>query len=343
MMTSLKQRYLRFLEKDKRNLLGSAFYSFLYILSYVYGTIVAFRNFLYNTKVIPSYSCDAKIISVGNISWSGSGKTPLSIWLYTKFSSLFRTAVLRRGYGDDENKLLKEKINNVFYLSDRYKLAKELSPSFDIFIIDDGFQYRRLQRDINIVIMGAREFKKKHRLIPAYFFREPISALKRADIVILNYADDFEDRYMIKNYILKIAPHLKIYFSQYKFKKFSDLNGKEFSRSLLGNRKIAAFAAIGYPQGFFNKLKALNLDIRRKIIYPDHYELSGKEFTDIQENLIKSGISDLVITHKDKYHFPHEMVKMNVVIMEIEMEIENGHDLITEINKKLKMNQIDGQ
>lgn len=337
MVMKLKKWYVNFLEQDKRNFWGTFFYYFLYFLSFIYGSVVGIRNFFYDKKIIPSYSCQAKVISVGNLSWSGSGKTSLCNLLYLKFSLRNKVAILRRGYGRDEEKLLKEQCENVFSLPDRLRLAKKNETLFDIFILDDGFSYRRLKRDVDIVVMGAREFKANYRLIPAYFFREPLRALRRADIVVLNYADEIEEPLKVKASILKIAPYLKVYFSRYKIKNFSDLKGNRFDINLLKGKKIAALTAIGYPQGFFNKLKELDLEIASKIVYPDHYELSEDEFKNLQDSLQAVGISDLIITSKDKYHLPfkNKKVKFNIIVMEVEIEIEDVDRFIKEIEAKL--------
>ncbi len=334
-MYRLKIWYVNFIEKDKRNIPEKIFYFFLYLFSYVYGFGVAVRNFFYDKNIIPAYSSSAKVISVGNLSWSGSGKTPLSIWLYEKFSSRFKAAILRRGYGEDENKMILEKTADAFFLPDRYKLAKRLESSYDLFILDDGFGFRRLKRDVNIVIRGAREFRKKHRLIPAYFFREPLSSLNRADIVLLNYKDELDDPVRIKKAIERDFNRLAVYFSRYRFKRFCDLDNNEVSVSALGDRKLACLCAIGYPEGFFRGLDALNLKVARKIQYPDHYQLSEAEFLALQSDLLKNGIKDLVITHKDKYHLPSVEFKLNIFIMEVELQIEDEDGFIQEISKKL--------
>jgi len=332
MVLKLKQWYLRFLEKDKRNIFEGVLYCTLYFFSGIYAIVVALRNFLYAKKITPSYSSSSKIISIGNLCWSGSGKTSLSIWLYKKFFPNFKVAILRRGYGDDEGKMLREVTENVFSSPDRRKLVKKLEALFDIFILDDGFQYRKLSRDINIVVMGAREFRKKYRLIPAYFFREPIFSLRRADIIVLNYVEELQDSHKIKQHILNIAPDAKVYFAKYKISGFSDINGNSLNSDLLKGKRISAFTAIGYPQGFFNKLNELNLSVERKIVYPDHYELSEVEFDDLQNTLINSDINYLVITQKDKFHFPHKRVKINIIIMKIEIEIDNEVDLMRDLS-----------
>lgn len=334
-MVKLKQKYLRLLEKDKKNIFEEFFYCLLCFLSFIYGAGVFLRNFLYQKKVLPSFSSKAKVISVGNLSWSGSGKTSLSLWLYERFSSKYKVAILRRGYGEDEGKLLKEKVDNVFSAVKRSRLAKKLECSFDLFVLDDGFQHRSLRRDVDIVMMSSRDFQRKQRLIPAYFFREPLSSLKRADILLLNYKEEMEDAPGLKKSILRIVPRLKIYFSQYKSKGFQNLKGNEFEIGFLREKKLAAFTAIGYPQGFFNKLAELGLNVADKIVYPDHYELNVDEFHNLEDELIEKGIIDLVITHKDKYHFPSLKSKLNIFILKVELEIEGEEEFLKNIEDKL--------
>ena len=334
-MVRLKKWYLELLEKEGKNFFESLFFFLLCFFSYLYGAGVFFRNLLYELKIIPSFLSKAKVISVGNLSWSGSGKTTLAIWLYEHLSPKYKAAILRRGYGQDEGKLLKERTDNVFSGSKRSELAKRLENSFDLFILDDGFQHRGLARDVDIVIMSSRDLRRKPRLIPADFFREPLSSLKRADVLLLNYKEEMKDTDAIKKSILKVAPQLEIYFSKYKSRGFLDSGGNKFKSSFLLGRRLAAFAAIGYPQGFFNKLAELGLDVAERIIYPDHYELSSAEFNSLEDDLIKKGINDLVITHKDKYHFPSLESRLNIFILEVELEIESEDEFLKSIEDKL--------
>ena len=335
MLLKPKQAYLKFLEKDKRNIFERVILAFLYLLSLVYGFVVIIRNLLYDFKILPIYRSSAKVISIGNISWSGSGKTPLSIWLYRRLTFMYKVAILRRGYGGDEKKVLSEITKDVFSSPDRKRLVKNLEPSFNVFILDDGFQHRRLRRDVDIVIMGAREFRKKFRLIPACFFREPLSSLKRSDILLVSHSNEIENFDQVKERIHKLAPDLRIYFSQYRFKRIIDLDGNIISLDTLKNKDVAAFAAIGYPEGFFLKLEEVGLNVKDKIIYPDHYELSKPRFRNLEKELIRKSIKDLVITSKDRYHLPIIETKLNIFIMEIEVEIENESEFLQEIEIKL--------
>lgn len=335
-MLKVKQWYLKLLEKEKKNLPEKLFSFFLYVLSLIYGFIGGLRNFFYDRGVFPSFRAEKKIISIGNLSWGGCGKTTLAIYLYDKLSPKFKPAVLRRGYGDDEGQMMKEREVKFYSALNRKSLVKEFSGQFDLFILDDGFQYRKLKRDLDIVVMTAREFRKKVRLIPAYFFRENLSALKRADILIINYKNEMSQVDKIQQNLKARFPRLKIYFANYRFKKITDLENNEYDSAFFKNKKLAALSAIGYPEGFFNNLKNLNLNVAHKITYPDHYSLTPDEFIALQENLEKEDISDIIITRKDKYHIPRPAAKLNVYVMDIEIQIEEEEKFLADVENILQ-------
>jgi len=335
-MLKLKQSYIKFIERKKQGLPEVIFYCFLILLSYIYWVVVALRNFFYAKGILKSYQAKAKVISIGNISWAGSGKTSLTIWLEKRLSSQYKVAILRRGWGQDEELLLKENTDSVYSNPNRRSLAQELSGQYELFILDDGFQYRRLKPDLNIVLMGAREFKGKFRLIPAYFFREPLNSLGRADMIIVNYSNQLADRSEIIAKIKQFSPRADLYFSQYKVKRFLDLESNSFEQSSFKDKKIAAFTAIGYPQGFFSKIKELGLNLAREITYPDHHQLSQAEYNQIEEDLLSVGIEDLIITAKDRYHLPADKGwRLKIIVMEVELQIENETRFLSEIKAKL--------
>ncbi len=339
-MLKLKQSYLSFLAKDKDTILAKGLYIFLYLFSLVYGLAIVIRNFFYDKKIIASYRAKAKVIAIGNISWAGSGKTSLAAWLYRELAADLPIAVLRRGWGEDENKLLKNKGIEVFSGIDRVKIVKDLESKFSLFILDDGFQFRRLRRDLDLVVIGAREFGIRPDLIPVGIFREPWSGLKRADLVVVNYSNQIEDLETIEKKILNYNPKLKIHFADYQFKKFTDFSGQEIKLDYLKAKKVAAFCAIGYPQGFFQKLRELEIKPDAEIAYPDHHELSEQEFIDLENQLADAKIQDLIITAKDKYHFPSLERKINLVIMEVELILDKKDLFLQDIQQKLKSKHV---
>jgi tetraacyldisaccharide 4'-kinase len=336
MNTAIRQWYIGILEK-RHNLFEAVFYIFLLLLSFVYGVIVKIRNFLYNTGICKSFSVSAKIISVGNISWAGSGKTTLVSYLYRKLSNDKRIAILRRGYGEDEGKLFSELGMRAYAARDRVALAQALDKDYELFVLDDGFQYRALKRDLDIVVMGAREFRVRQRLIPASFFREPLVALRRADILLINYKEEIPDAHALRERIQKQFPHLKIFYSHYRIERLHDLENTTVLCADLKTKKLACCTAIGYPEGFLNKLKEVSLTISQTFVFPDHHVLTEDEVNRMQKILETEEITDVIITHKDKFHLPDQGMPVRVVICEIEIEIENEKDFLDTIKEKIAL------
>lgn len=331
----LKKWYVRFAEEGASSFWEKLLYIFLYPLSLLYGSAVAIRNFFYSKKIIKAYNPGFSfLIGVGNISWSGTGKTSFALWLFSRFSSQFKTAVLRRGYGDDEEKLIKEEYQAVFSSPNRKNLVKELEKKYSLFILDDAFQYRKLQKDIEIVIMGAREFIRKPRLIPISFFREPLASISRADILIINYKKK-ADRKKIKKILSRLSFEPEIYFAGYKAQSLQALGGQKYDLNFLEGKKTAAFAAVGHPKGFFQLLEEAGIFLRKKIIYPDHYTLSVPEYLVMEQSLISLGIKALVITAKDKYHLPEVKKRVDIFVLNVKLEVEQEDRLVSKIREKI--------
>lgn len=335
-LTTFKLWYIAFLERKPRGLKERLFYCFCYILSFIYGLVINLRNFLYDYGIKKSYKAQAKVISIGNISWAGTGKTSLVALIYRQLVNKYSIAILRRGYGNDEEYLLKETSQAVYSAKDRVSLAKELSGKYQLLVLDDGFQYRKLKRNVNIVIIGAREFLTSIKLIPVSFFREGLKAVKRANIVIINYSELLTHIDLVKTHLLEINKDLKIFLMNYKFSRLLDLKGKEYPLETIKDLPLAAFTAIGYPEGFFYKLNELKLLIKDKVVYPDHYVLNQQELEALENRLLSSGIENLIITSKDKYHIVDKVKKIKIFVLEVKLEIENQDNFISCIEEKLK-------
>lgn len=330
-MNKLKQRYVDFLAKDKKNPFDAVLHGILLALSVIYGAATALRDFLYDKKVLAVYDCGKSVVCVGNISWSGTGKTTLAMWLYRKLKTKQHIAVLRRGYGADEGKLWQELTADVFSDIDRVGLAKRLSDKFDLFILDDGFQHRRLKRDIDIVVISARDIKQQQFLIPAGILREPWSALKRAKIAFINHSDELDDAEQVKKRFKQSFPGLKVFMGRYVFSDLKDLAGKTVDAGIVKAGPIAALCGTGYPGGFFNMLSAQGFNLINKIVFPDHYELKPQEFRDLQNDLLRSGVDTVIITRKDIYHLPDIPLKIKVLVAEIGLVIDDENVFLKEI------------
>lgn len=334
-MDKLVTGYINFIESEKKTLGQKVLWSFLYGLSLIYGLALNLRNLAYDWNFLPQFKAKSKIICVGNLSWAGAGKTTLALYLYEKLSSRFKTAIIRRGYGNDENQMIKQSGAALFIDKNRVKLAKQLENKFDLLIMDDGFGYRKLMRDLNIVVMASREFSANPALIPASYFREPIYSLTRAQILLITHSEQINDLSKKIGLLEKRFPHLKIFTSNYAITSFTDLNGSAVSLDQLQIEPCAGLCAIGYPQSFFTKIKQAAIKLRKEIILPDHKQLSEPEFIELEKKLLEIGVKNLIISAKDKFHFPDVKKNIKIVVMNIRLNIIREAEFLKTIQDKL--------
>ncbi|MDD4294599.1 MAG: tetraacyldisaccharide 4'-kinase [Candidatus Omnitrophica bacterium] len=321
----IKSKYIAFIENNEKNFAEKIVFFILVCLSVIFRIIVVLRSFLYEKGYFKTTSVTAKVVSVGNISWGGTGKTSLSLKLLDYFRPIYKTALLRRGYGGDEEKMYIERGVNVFSGKDRVRLAVDNQSRYDLFILDDGYQYRKLKRDINIVMLNPFDLFDTARLIPAGRLREAKSAIKRADVGIIMYKTICKNKDEYKQELIKIKKDINVYFADYVISRISDLSGKVYDKSFFNTRVMGAATAIGYPQGFFALLKAEGLSPLLEIEYPDHYDLDTKDIEQLKNKFSVSGIADIFITRKDSYRFKDidNVLKFYIVDVEFVMEDEN--------------------
>ena len=248
--------------------------------SLLYCLIICIRNFCYGRHIFKIYKLNTKVISVGNISWGGTGKTPLVESLANMLLKQGRKpAVLIRGYGRDEEALFSGLAPGVRVMAgrDRVKNAKALlaESSLDTILLDDGFQYRRLKRDFDIVCIDVTDPLGNNWLIPAGSMREGLSSLKRADVLLLTRVDLAEDNKVLEGLedkLKKINPHALIakavHMPRY-FYRLSDNNIVEIEQ--LKNRHVVLVSAIGNPNSFEKTISTLGLRFKKHFIFRDHH------------------------------------------------------------------------
>lgn len=336
-MVSLKKRYLDLIKKKYRGAIPSFLRQTLYILSIFYGFFINLRNFLYEKGFFRKVKSSRKVISVGNITWGGTGKTSLVIELSKRLSSEMKLAVLARGYGKDELILLKENLEKlgvgVFAGKNRVRLIERLSPNYDLFILDDGFQYRPVEKDCEIAVLNARELFGLGYLIPRGNLRELPSSLRRADFIFITYS--LPDREITRD-IQRFNSSVPIFFGDYDLEGFRRMDGSEVSLEVLLKQPLACFCAIGYPEGFIAKLEEAGLKLSFKFIFPDHHFLKEKEFKEIERKCIDQGVKILVVTSKDKPRmvFP---TQLEILITEVKLKIYSEENFIELIKEKLNL------
>jgi len=304
---------------------------FLKAASIGYYIIVKSRRFLYKSGILKSKKLNNKVISIGNITVGGTGKTPFTAFLVEKLKHDNDITVISRGYGaekkikkpvqissgrellcgpelsGDELYMLAEKIKDVNFIRarDRYSggvMAEEKGFS-GLIVLDDGFQHYQLARDLDILLIDGRDPFSNRKLLPAGLLREPLSEIKRADIIIItrteNLGEDEVDR--IEKKLNSCTDEKKpVFRAETKNDSILILDSlQKLSLKFLQKRKIFAFCGIGRPDAFKRSLKDLNADIAEFTAFPDHYSYSEEDLLNLAEKFQNSAAEIMITTEKD--------------------------------------------
>lgn len=277
----------------------------LWPFSLIYGGYVQRRARLYDTGSLKQKRLRGKVISVGNLTVGGTGKTPMVIWLAQKFlREGKRVAILSRGYRgtggtSDEVELMKTRLGDVVRFGvgkDRFAEGRriEAQNSIDIFLLDDGFQHRQLARDVDIVMLDGSRKLGNEWLLPAGSLREPISACRRADILVVTRKTE---RPEIE---AKDSHTFSIFYAQTRLLGFSRF-GEEQLRyvSEIGPGPFFAFCGIGNPEAFFEDLMHWSVPIAGKQRFRDHHRYSAADLARLKEEALRAGAIAFVTTEKD--------------------------------------------
>lgn len=302
------------------------FSPFLYCASFLYGLVQRLRAFLYEKGFISTEKIRPMVISVGNITVGGTGKTPAVIAIAeTAKQSGLKVAVLTRGYkgkakgispvsdgsrilldcreAGDEPYLIAKKLKGIPVIKgdDRHLSALFAIEKFgtDLFILDDGYQHLKLHRDKNILLIDATDPFGNGHIIPRGILREPLTAIKRADIVVLTKSDLVEDKGKILEIIRGYNPEAPVFFSYYKTMELIGLRGESIPIETINDRKIFIFSGLAGNRSFRALLERYSPRIIGELTYPDHFYYSTKDIVRIKEEARSLGAEMIITTEKD--------------------------------------------
>lgn len=259
----------------------------------------------------PVHRVSAPVISVGNLTLGGTGKTPMVEWVARWFRQRGRrVAILSRGYGgqgglNDEGRALEANLPDVPHLQgrDRARLAgiaiEELESQ--VLVLDDGFQHRRLARDLDIVLLDALDPFGLGRLFPRGLLREPVGALRRASLVVLTRADlvGAERRREIQAEASRRAGPRPWVEGRHAPRDLVDDRGLSEPLERLRGSRVAAFCGLGNPDGFRRTLETLSVDLAGFRAFPDHHAYSPGEIADLARWCVERGADLALTTQKD--------------------------------------------
>ncbi len=261
------------------------------------------------------------IICVGNIYLGGTGKTPTSILVANELLKFGKNPIILRKYyknHEDEHNLIKNNFKNLALEKNRADgIARIENSKFDTVILDDGFQDYNIKKDLSIVCFNKNQMLGNGLILPAGPLRDSLNSLKYANIVLINggKVKNFEKK------ILKINKNLKIFYSHYK-----PTNLNRFK-----NKKLLALAGIGNPENFFKLLENHKLDIKKKIVYPDHHLFSKNQIQNIV-NEAKENNYQIITTEKDYYKIAKYKIN-EIQHLKVALEIVDQKKLFTLIEK----------
>ncbi|WP_163336686.1 tetraacyldisaccharide 4'-kinase [Desulfopila sp. IMCC35008] len=295
----------------------------------LYSAIQTVRAGMYRKSILKSFAVDVPVISVGNLTMGGTGKTPMVLMLaQTLYDQGFRPAIVSRGYGGTAR-------NNVNIVSDGsaillppleagdepYLLASMLPSTpvltgkkrilpcrhavdhfdVDIIILDDGFQHLSMRRDINIVLFNATTLAGNSRVFPGGDLREPVNALHRADIFVLTgiTSENNTRAHSFQQLLEQRFPDTPVCLSRYSEPFVFDLQNKKVDRESLP-LPVLAFSGIANPQRFYDSLENCDIHPVERICLKDHALYTNKEKAQINRAIEGSGAVAAITTLKDR-------------------------------------------
>ena len=327
----------------------------LYPLTPVYLLVIKLRNLFFDKNIFKSKKVNAKVISVGNITVGGSGKTPLVIYLAGLLkNSKRKVGVLSRGYGrkssgyklvSDGQKILttvRESGDEIYHTvleckipaavcEDRVIGAVKLieETGIDTIVLDDAFQHRWIKRDLDLVIIEQRFLASNdffvNNLLPTGNLREPYTGLQRAHAIVINRK--FSERKEIPADRKKYFEGKKIFTARYNAIGFVDIIKKEeYSLEEFEGQKSLVVSGIANPVSFLNVLLQTNVDTSHKMIFKDHKDYTLKEVKQIRKEFYATNSHSVVTTEKDAVklmNFAKELDDMDIFYLKIKLEIDN--------------------
>jgi tetraacyldisaccharide 4'-kinase len=329
--------YRDLLSGKRRGPLAVALRCLLSPLTLPYRLIIAGRNFGFDRGWLRSYRADVPVISIGNLTVGGTGKTPLVRYVARKLREQgVRVALVSRGYGAEPGEENDEALELAWGLADvphlqqpdrveAARIAVEELES-ELILMDDGFQHRRLQRDLDIVVIDATCPFGFGRLLPRGLLREPLRALRRAGVILISRADAVspETRHAISSRLTRIAPRAILVQAAHRPVGLLGWPDRRADLSHLQDRRVAVLSAIGNPEAFVETVRRSGGQVIDMLALPDHDHYDAATMERVRHWLADVGDRrvEVICTHKDLVKLKTDRIEGHPVwalLIEIEM------------------------
>ncbi len=306
-----------------------------------YASVMKLRRWAYGKSLLKSTAVDVPVICVGNITTGGTGKTPMVAWLVEHLKARGLTpAILTRGYkavggiSDEANLLSKLTGVNVVVNPDRIAGARlAIDEGADVLVMDDGFQHRRLQRDMDIVLVDATNPFGFGHCLPRGLLREPLSALADASAIVITRADrvDAQAIEAIEKRIARFAPQAVICRAAHKAESFIDSDGRAHSLDALAGEDVFAFCGIANPKPFFAGLVDLGVNLVGEVSLADHVQYTAELIGRLDSQARSSGAGAIVTTQKDATKLDAGKFELPIWTLSVRMQVTDRADELIEM------------
>lgn len=327
---------------QRRDPLAYLLRGMLWTLQFPYWVAISFRNLAYDQGWYKADRCDVAVISIGNLTTGGTGKTPLVRYTARLLrQNDYRVALVSRGYGsvdgaaNDEALELAATLPDVPHLQNPNRVAsariavEELDSQ--VILMDDGFQHRRLHRDLDVLVVDATCPLGFGHLLPRGLLREPVSAAKRAAAAVLTRSDAVDDstRAAIRNTIVRHSPNIIWAETVHRPTGLLQWPDSLFPLQRIEGQNVAIVCGIGNPDAFAKTVIAAGANVVQRIELDDHDAYDQKTVTMIRQRILEWGdsITHVVCTHKDLVKIQTDAIAGKpLVAIQIEIEFVAGQD-----------------
>ena len=314
-----------------------------------YEALVRLRNYGYEDSILTTKKASAPVISVGNLTLGGTGKTPLVAWLAHWFAQHNKKpAIISRGYKaktgqlSDEAAELKILLPTVPHYANKQRIiaaGEAVTKGSDVLLLDDGFQHRQISRDLNLITIDATDPFGCNRIFPRGLLREPLWGLKRADALVLTRTDQvsIKTRNEIQEQCFQfVGSHDKPWIeTEHRPSNLRLVDGTTQPLKTLQDKRILSLSAIGNPAAFHRTLTTLGHEPVATLTFPDHHTYTTDDILRISEETESVGAEIIVTTLKDLVKLPLANVRNRpLCALEIGIQFKTGlQDLEYLLNK----------
>jgi len=366
----LEQKLLKVISKETRGKGAACLRGFLKSLSWIFSVLVQLRLLLFRHRIVRASTLGCQVISVGNVTVGGTGKTPIVETFARSLQQKGRkVAILSRGYksrktplwekllkkemqlprvvsdgqrlllnsdlAGDEPYMLASNLPDVVVLvdKDRVKSGKYAIKKFgcDTLVLDDGFQYLKLQHRLDIVLVDYTNPFGYNRVLPRGLLREPRRNLKRAGFIFITKCPP-EGAPELKAKLRELNKNAEISECRHSTKYLENLYTRErVDLCFLNGKKVAAVSGIAVPEGFENGLRGLGAELVHSAQYADHHRYTQQEIIETINHAVEAGAEMIVTTEKDAVRFPLiDRCDLPVLYLRVEIEMLSGADAFNE-------------